>query len=105
CCVQSVLLFQDLVLRLDILRKLAKHGGSVNTVSFNSSGDILMSGSDDKKVILWHWEGGHAKFSFHSGHVNTVIQAKFVPYSDDHIIITYAADGQVLFCGLKSGGM
>ncbi|KAI4350247.1 hypothetical protein L6164_004719 [Bauhinia variegata] len=86
---------QDLVLRLDIHRKLAKHRGCVNTVSFNGDGDILVSGSDDRRVILWDWETGNIKLSFHSGHVNNVFQAKLMPHSNDRSIVTCAADGQV----------
>ncbi|WCJ39933.1 DDB1- and CUL4-associated factor 8 [Euphorbia peplus] len=86
---------QDLVLRLDILKKLDKHRGCVNTVSFNVDGDILVSGSDDRRIILWDWETGRTKLSFHSGHNNNVFQAKIMPYTDDRSIVTCAADGQV----------
>ncbi|KAL3539111.1 hypothetical protein ACH5RR_002477 [Cinchona calisaya] len=86
---------EDLVLRLDIFRKLDKHTGCVNTVSFNADGDILISGSDDRRVILWDWESGKVKLSFHSAHHNNVFQAKFMPYSEDRSIVTCAADGQV----------
>lgn len=89
--------FQDLVLRLDVLCKLDKHRGCVNTVCFNASGDILVSGSDDRKIILWDWESGRVKLSFHSGHSNNVFQAKMMPYSDDRSIVTCAADGQVFW--------
>ncbi|XP_057517339.1 uncharacterized protein LOC130798396 isoform X1 [Amaranthus tricolor] len=97
---------EDLVLKFDILRKLEKHRGCVNTVSFNESGDILVSGSDDRKVILWDWEIGHAKLSFHSGHVHNVFQAKFMPYSysDDCSLVTCAADGQVRHAQISEGG-
>lgn len=91
------IIFQDLVLRLEIHRKLEKHKGCVNTVSFNADGDILVSGSDDRRVILWNWETGKAQLSFHSGHNNNIFQAKIMPYTDDRTIVTCAADGQVLF--------
>lgn len=89
-------LFQDLVLQFDIYRKLEKHRGCVNTVSFNAAGDVLVSGSDDRRIILWDWESGHVKLSFESGHINNVFQAKFMPYTDDRSIVTCAADGQVI---------
>ena len=54
-----------------------------------------MSGSDDKRVILWDWESGRTKLCFDSGHSNNVFQAKFMPLSDDRSIATCAADGQV----------
>lgn len=91
-----LLLLQDLVLRLDLFRKLEKHRGCVNTVSFNEDGDILVSGSDDRRVIFWEWETGHVKLSFHSGHYDNVFQAKIMPYTEDRTIVTCAADGQVM---------
>ncbi|XP_055815493.1 uncharacterized protein LOC129885290 isoform X2 [Solanum dulcamara] len=86
---------EDLVLRLDVFRKLEKHRGCVNTVSFNADGDIVISGSDDRRIILWDWETGKIVLSFHSGHHNNVFQAKIMPYTDDRSIVTCAADGQV----------
>ncbi|KAH7574838.1 hypothetical protein JRO89_XS02G0010800 [Xanthoceras sorbifolium] len=96
----------DLVLRFDIHKKLDKHRGCVNTVSFNEDGDILVSGSDDRRVILWDWDAGDVKLSFDSGHSNNVFQAKIMPYTDDRNIVTCAADGQVRHAQiLERGGV
>ncbi|KAK4562126.1 hypothetical protein RGQ29_004832 [Quercus rubra] len=95
---------EDLVLRLDLHRKLEKHKGCVNTVSFNADGDILVSGSDDRRVILWDWETGRIKLSFHSGHDNNVFQAKIMPCTDDRTIVTCAADGQVILAQILERG-
>ncbi|KAK8699966.1 hypothetical protein V6N13_018373 [Hibiscus sabdariffa] len=86
---------EDLVLRLDIYKKLEEHQGCVNTVSFNADGKKLVSGSDDLQVIIWDWETGHAKLSFQSGHTDNVFQARFMPYTDDRSLVTCAADGEV----------
>ncbi|XVF45586.1 hypothetical protein PTKIN_Ptkin02bG0218000 [Pterospermum kingtungense] len=96
---------EDLVLRLDIYKKLEKHRGCVNTVSFNYDGNILVSGSDDKRIILWDWETGHVKLAFQSGHVNNVFQAKIMPYSDDRSLVTCAADGQVRHAKILERGV
>ncbi|PIA56734.1 hypothetical protein AQUCO_00700825v1 [Aquilegia coerulea] len=95
---------EDLVLRLDIYNKLQKHRGCVNTVSFNASGDILVSGSDDRMVMMWDWDAGRVKLSFHSGHHNNIFQAKIMPYSDDRSIVTCAADGQVRHAQISENG-
>ncbi|KAJ0252166.1 Uncharacterized protein HA466_0130010 [Hirschfeldia incana] len=95
---------ENMVLRLEIYRKLAKHKGCVNTVSFNAQGDILVSGSDDRRVFLWDWELGNVKLSFHSGHSNNVFQAKFMPFSDDRTIVTCAADGMVRRASVLESG-
>ncbi|KAJ8635405.1 hypothetical protein MRB53_009672 [Persea americana] len=85
---------KDLVLRFDIHKKLDKHRGCVNTVWFKEGGDILISGSDDRMVMLWNWNAGRVKLSFHSEHTNNVFQAKMISYSDDLSIVTCVADGQ-----------
>ncbi|XP_060176234.1 uncharacterized protein LOC132606660 isoform X1 [Lycium barbarum] len=86
---------KDLVLRLDIFRKLKKHTGWVNTVSFSADGDILVSSSNDRKVILWDWETGKTLLPFHSGHDDYVFAAKIMPHTNNRSIVTCAADGQV----------
>ncbi|XP_020588560.1 DDB1- and CUL4-associated factor 8-like [Phalaenopsis equestris] len=95
---------EDLVRRLTVCKKLDKHRGCVNTLSFNSYGDILVSGSDDRMIILWHWDSGNVKLSFHSGHSNNVFQAKFMPFTDDRIIVSCAADGEVRHTQIADGG-
>ncbi|KAL9391242.1 hypothetical protein Peur_015162 [Populus x canadensis] len=95
---------EDLVSRLEIHKKLEKHDGCVNTLSFNAGGDILLSGSDDLRVILWDWETGRDKLSFRSGHDNNVFQANFMPFSDDRTIITCAADGEIRQAQILEGG-
>ncbi|XP_077246731.1 uncharacterized protein LOC143886571 isoform X2 [Tasmannia lanceolata] len=94
----------DLVLRLDIHKKLDKHRGCVNTISFNDDGNILVSGSDDRMIMLWNWDAGVVKLAFHSGHINNVFQAKMMPYTGDRTIVTCAADGQVRLAQLQEGG-
>ncbi|XWS62614.1 hypothetical protein CRYUN_Cryun06bG0026200 [Craigia yunnanensis] len=96
---------EDLVLRLEIYKKLEKHRGCVNTVSFNADGNILVSGSDDMRVILWDWETAHAKLAFQSGHVSNVFQAKIMPYTDDRSLVTCAADGQVRHAQILERGV
>ncbi|XP_044488047.1 DDB1- and CUL4-associated factor 8-like [Mangifera indica] len=95
---------EDLVCRLDIYKKLVKHQGCVNTVSFNADGDILVSGSDDRRVILWDWVTGHVKLSFDSGHYNNVFQARIMSFADDRSIVTCAADGQIRHAQILEGG-
>lgn len=95
---------EDLVLRLGIHKKLGGHRGCVNAVSFNPQGDILVSGSDDRMIMLWDWDSGVTKLSFHSGHSNNVFQARFMPCTNDQTIVTCAADGEVRHARIGEGG-
>ncbi|XP_044481498.1 DDB1- and CUL4-associated factor 8-like [Mangifera indica] len=99
---------QDLVLRLDSYKKLDKHRGCVNTLSFNADVDILVSGSDDRRAILWDWVTGRIKLSFDSGHYDDVTQAKIMPFSDDRSIVTCAINGEekrkFLYCHVNPSG-
>ncbi|KAK8699123.1 hypothetical protein V6N13_115218 [Hibiscus sabdariffa] len=96
---------EDLVLRLETFKKLEKHRGCVNTVSFNGDGNILVSGSDDKRIILWDWQTGNAKLTFQSGHTSNIFHAKIMPYTDDRSLITCASDGQVRHAQLLERGV
>ncbi|XP_060668218.1 uncharacterized protein LOC107411284 [Ziziphus jujuba] len=84
-----------LVERLDLYGKLNGHKGCVNTVEFNSTGELLVSGSDDKQVILWDWATKTRRLLYPSGHYDNIFQARIMPFTDDRKIVTSAADGQV----------
>lgn len=64
----------NMVERLKLERKLDGHSGCVNTLNFNSSGDLLASGSDDLDVVVWNWGKGKKIMSYESGHSGNVFQ-------------------------------
>ncbi|KAG9453278.1 hypothetical protein H6P81_006182 [Aristolochia fimbriata] len=84
-----------LVKRLNLYGKLNGHKGCVNTVHFSPTGDLLVSGSDDKRIIFWNWVAKTETFSYVSGHQGNVFQARIMPFTNDRTVITCAADGQV----------
>ncbi|XP_043700622.1 DDB1- and CUL4-associated factor 8 [Telopea speciosissima] len=86
---------EALVKRVDLYGKLEGHGGCVNSAQFNSAGDLLVSGSDDKQVIFWNWAAKTKKFSYSSGHSDNIFQARIMPFTDDRTIVTSGGDGQV----------
>lgn len=94
---------QIIVEQLNLENKLNGHDGCVNAVEFNSTGDLLVSGSDDSKVILWDWARNSMRFSYPSGHLDNIFQTKIMPFSDDQKIVTSAADGKVIFYNGSSG--
>ncbi|XP_015755627.1 PREDICTED: DDB1- and CUL4-associated factor 8-like protein 2 [Acropora digitifera] len=83
-----------LVKRLSLHHKLEHHQRCVNTLHFNTSGDLLASGSDDPDIVIWDWAKGEKKIAYKSGHINDVLQVKFMPYNDA-TIVSCAGDGKV----------
>ncbi|XP_058121930.1 DDB1- and CUL4-associated factor 8-like [Anopheles coustani] len=84
--------------RLGLLHRLEAHTGCVNSLSFNSSGKLLVSGSDDLHVNLWQWESRKLLKSINSGHRLNVFQTKFMEYKGyegELEIISTGRDGQV----------
>lgn len=43
-------------MQLDLYAELKGHNDHVSSMEFNSSGDLLVSGSYDNQVIFWNWE-------------------------------------------------
>ncbi|GJP52817.1 hypothetical protein CLOM_g11907 [Closterium sp. NIES-68] len=84
-----------LVSRLALTSVLASHHGCVNTVAFTPSGQRLLSGSDDQRIVLWDWAKGAEVLKWRSGHGNNVFQARALPCSNERTVVTCAADGQV----------
>ena len=69
----------------------------MNTVHFSPSGDVLVSGSDDRQIVLWDWFAKKELLSYCSGHESNVFQARVMPFSNDRSVVSCAADGQVNF--------
>ncbi|XP_075513965.1 uncharacterized protein LOC142549088 isoform X1 [Primulina tabacum] len=95
---------QTLIEKIDLYGKLTGHRGCVNTIDFNSTGELLVSGSDDRQVMLWDWAKRKLKFSFPSGHMDNIFQARIMPFSDDRQIVTSSADCQVMLSQLLENG-
>ncbi|KAL5226026.1 hypothetical protein ABZP36_012665 [Zizania latifolia] len=100
----SFMASQEFVRSLGLQKRLRKHRGCVNTISFNEDGSLLLSGSDDLNAVLWNWQEGMPTLTFHTGHSNNVLHAQFMPFSGDRSIITCAADGQVRHSQIREGG-
>ncbi|CAI8592506.1 unnamed protein product [Vicia faba] len=95
---------QVLVKSLNLYAKLEGHEGCVNAVEFNSTGDVIVSGSDDRQIMFWNWESKSKVFDYISGHEDNVFQTKIMPFSDDSRIVTSAGDGQVRLGLLQEDG-
>ncbi|KAL3850747.1 hypothetical protein ACJIZ3_012629 [Penstemon smallii] len=95
---------QNVIKQIDLYGKLNGHEGCVNTIEFNSTGELLVSGSDDRQVKLWNWATHESKFSYPSGHLDNIFQARIMPFTDDSKIVTSSADCQVRLGLLSENG-
>ncbi|XP_019851127.1 PREDICTED: DDB1- and CUL4-associated factor 8-like isoform X1 [Amphimedon queenslandica] len=83
---------------------LNSHHGCVNCIHFSESGRILASGSDDLHIILWDWEKGTQLANFESKHMSNVFQAKFMPLTNESVLVSASRDGQVRRHVVSSSG-
>lgn len=86
--------------RMKQLHTLDRHHGCVNCLNFNKAGNLLVTGSDDLKVIVWNWAKRQPIVVQASGHRSNVFQSKFVDNGSasnqhDFHLITSARDGEV----------
>ena len=95
---------EALVSRLRLEHTHAWHDGCVNTISFAQSGRLLISGSDDRHIVMGDWQTGAMLHRWHSGHRNNVFQAKTMPFSNERTLVSCAADGQVRVSEVKDDG-
>ena len=91
--------------RLELQYRMKKHEGCVNALSFNSSGTLLASGSDDLKIVIWDWLRSKPYLCYNSGHRSNVFKTKFLPLSGDCHVVSCARDGQIRLSELSSTGV
>lgn len=81
---------------LHIIQRLKAHKGCVNSLNFNRCGNLLVSGSDDLRIIIWKWASKKISLSFESGHNLNIFQTKFLELHGDALnIISSGRDGFV----------
>ncbi|XP_075159485.1 DDB1- and CUL4-associated factor 8 [Haematobia irritans] len=95
---------RHIVERMKLSHVLRKHNGCVNCLNFNKGGDLLVTGSDDARLIIWDWAGNKVKHIWKSGHSSNIFQSKFVPSSACLDIISAARDGRVRRSIVPSAG-
>lgn len=96
----------NVVQRLELMYKLERHDGCVNSLNFSPDGKLLASGSDDRSVVIWNWASNSVAHTLKSGHHSNVFQTKFYggTSSPDINIVTSARDGLVRSITVPSSG-
>lgn len=72
--------------------ELKEHDGCVNCIEWNQEGNVLASGSDDLKLCLWNPFSKKLLTKLDTKHRGNIFSVKFLPFSNDNILISSAAD-------------
>lgn len=86
----------DNVQRLGLITTLPAHAGCVNTVHWNSTGEYLISGSDDQFIAITNPHNQKILYKYKTGHHANIFSARFMPQSNDQSIVSCSGDGIVL---------
>lgn len=93
--------------------------GCVNTIQWNNTGDLILSGSDDKKLAVSNYIDGKViltinfsilyklilSFDFQvtqqvrTQHKANIFSAKFLPAASDKKVVSCSGDGVIIISG------
>uniref|UniRef100_A0A1A8RAW3 Ddb1 and cul4 associated factor 6 n=1 Tax=Nothobranchius rachovii TaxID=451742 RepID=A0A1A8RAW3_9TELE len=88
---------REFVQRLKLESTLNVHDGCVNTISWNETGEYILSGSDDTFLVITNPYNKKVKKSIRSGHRANIFSAKFMPHTNDQEIISCSGDGIIFY--------
>ncbi|CAH1799639.1 unnamed protein product [Owenia fusiformis] len=79
---------------------LEVHNGCVNSICWNSTGEFILSGSDDQCLIITDPFKEKVLRKIQSGHKANIFSAKFLPNTNDNEIISCSGDGIICYTQL-----
>uniref|UniRef100_A0A8K9VBE1 Ddb1 and cul4 associated factor 6 n=1 Tax=Oncorhynchus mykiss TaxID=8022 RepID=A0A8K9VBE1_ONCMY len=96
-CCNKILWRREFVQRLKLEATLNVHDGCVNTISWNDTGEYILSGSDDTNLVITNPYNRKVKATIRSGHRANIFSAKFMPQTSDQQIISCSGDGIIYY--------
>ena len=82
--------------RLGLETILDGHRGCVNCLQWSIDGNLLASGSDDCKVMIWEpFSKAKSATSIDTDHEGNIFSVKFMPYTNNNLVASGAADKKV----------
>uniref|UniRef100_A0A671T6F2 DDB1- and CUL4-associated factor 6-like n=1 Tax=Sinocyclocheilus anshuiensis TaxID=1608454 RepID=A0A671T6F2_9TELE len=88
---------REFVQRLKLDAVLKVHDGCVNTISWNETGEYILSGSDDTNLVITNPYNRKVKMNIRSGHRANIFSAKFMPHTNDQQIVSCSGDGIIFY--------
>ncbi|XP_014614104.1 PREDICTED: WD and tetratricopeptide repeats protein 1-like [Polistes canadensis] len=92
---QKLHVTENLILRLGLEKELNGHSGCVNCLEWDETGKILASASDDTNIILWDPFRYEKKVVIQTGHRGNIFSVKFMPKTNNNVLVSGAADCKV----------
>ncbi|ORX62385.1 WD40 repeat-like protein [Hesseltinella vesiculosa] len=92
--------------RMKQWQELKGHNGCVNTLFWSEKGDKLLTGSDDNTLRIWYPFDNAIKKEhiISTGHSSNIFTAKFMPNTNDQVIVSGAGDAEVRVFDLSYSG-
>ncbi len=85
----------------EVLWRLRGHSDAVTCVAFAAAGKKIMSGSEDKKIMIWEWEASESAVQVLEGHKGEV--TGIAANSDGGRIYSCSTDGTVRIWDTATG--
>uniref|UniRef100_A0A671G4F5 DDB1 and CUL4 associated factor 6 n=1 Tax=Rhinolophus ferrumequinum TaxID=59479 RepID=A0A671G4F5_RHIFE len=85
---------REFIQRLKLEATLNVHDGCVNTICWNETGEYILSGSDDTKLVIsnpYNRKGNRAN----------IFSAKFLPCTNDKQIVSCSGDGVIFYTNVE----
>ncbi|KAG8589035.1 hypothetical protein GDO81_006222 [Engystomops pustulosus] len=92
---------REFIQRLKLETTLNVHDGCVNTISWNNTGEYLLSGSDDTSLVICNPFNKKVLTRIRSGHRANIFSAKFLPLTNDKQIISCSGDGVIYYTNIE----
>lgn len=72
----------QLMQRMSLLKRLKVHNGCVNSICWNSSGELILSGSDDQHLVLTNAHNYEVLIFYI---IMVKIKKRYSAFSDSHL--------------------
>ena len=91
---------EALLQKMSKLHSLEVHRGCVNSIWWDETGQYLLSGSDDHRLVITEPYSKKVFVDVYTSHKANIFSAKFLPCSNTRKIVSCAGDGNILFTGM-----
>uniref|UniRef100_A0A2K5I2I7 Uncharacterized protein n=1 Tax=Colobus angolensis palliatus TaxID=336983 RepID=A0A2K5I2I7_COLAP len=83
-----------------VLKLEAGRGGSI---CWNDTGEYILSGSDDTRLVISNPYSRKVLTAIRSGHQANIFSAKFLPCTNDKQIVSCCGDGVIVYTSVEQG--